>query len=685
MLTMHRWSCKRRGERPALDALITRSGPENVIGLDVFDTVVVRTSPVRSGVFDAIVRTMALAGIELPKDFRRLRLQAEDESRRASPGREVTLSAIYAAMARLSENTKNIGLILASVEEQLEIEVGRPVAETVALIHRLRAAGRRVVLISDMYLSAEVIGSLLTKIGVPLEGIPLYVSSSVGTTKRSGQLFLHVCERERIRPADLIHIGDNWNSDFLTPRRLGIRSFRYDRCDLTRFERLFAESSSAAGANLAGAMRVARVAHAEPNSPAGLRYTAGTNVAAPVLLIFLAWVLQQAHASGVRRLYFLARDGQFLIELAREMSRRLGLDLELRYLYGSRQAWFLPAVKEVEPAHLEWLLGPDPRLTAETIAQRGGLDVALVQSEISKLLGRHVSSDFNLSAVDHARITAEFTHTRLPLAISAAASKARGPLINYLRQEGLFDGTRWALVDVGWLGRLQDALRTILKYEGMNDPLRGYYFGLQRNTSDPLNDKAAFFGAGGEPMPDWRFSYLVEIFTAADHGSTVGYEQAPDGSWRPTLRLPGNPTATNWGLADLRAGARTVLEMIHHDEFADLAKNAVELRQVLVALVGNLMRRPTWSDAAAFGDFPFACDQNEQYVQSLAPPLRPWKALRYATSVDWRILCEITLWVEASRARSGPIVRALLSPLACRVGRSWQKLYGRRSRKDRPA
>ena len=77
---------------------------------------------------------------------------------------------------------------------------------------------------------------------------------------------------------------------------------------------------------------------------------------APVILAralgdFTQWALGRALAAGVRRLYFLSRDGWYPFRLGEALCRSWDLPIECRYLYGSRRAWRLPLAHR-DPARL---------------------------------------------------------------------------------------------------------------------------------------------------------------------------------------------------------------------------------------------------------------------------------------------------------------------------------------------
>ena len=66
-----------------------------------------------------------------------------------------------------------------------------------------------------MYLKSDTVRLILTNGGYNLDGVNVYVSSEYAKTKRTGSLFKTVLSLEYVAPRDIIHIGDNWRSDWL--------------------------------------------------------------------------------------------------------------------------------------------------------------------------------------------------------------------------------------------------------------------------------------------------------------------------------------------------------------------------------------------------------------------------------------------------------------------------------------
>ena len=83
---------------------------------------------------------------------------------------------------------------------------------------------------------------------------------------------------------------------------------------------------------------------------------------APLMTAFTVWVLREAEARGIKRLYFLSRDGYLPYRTAIRLVKSCEFDIECRYLYCSRYSLRVPMYSE----------NVDEALSHVT---RGGIDV----------------------------------------------------------------------------------------------------------------------------------------------------------------------------------------------------------------------------------------------------------------------------------------------------------------------
>lgn len=186
-----------------------RSMPGKAVSFDIYDTLITRPFVRPTDLFAYMEEIHGVKG------FHDARIKAESECRRLSDKEDVTIDDIYDTIPCEYRSLKE-------PEIQYERTLVFPIGPAVDLLKELKAEGRKIVLVSDMYLPATVIGDCLRRCDIPFDD--LFVSSSYGRTKHTGRLFDTVLEECGIGPGDIIHIGDNHRADVRMPGTRGIAS-----------------------------------------------------------------------------------------------------------------------------------------------------------------------------------------------------------------------------------------------------------------------------------------------------------------------------------------------------------------------------------------------------------------------------------------------------------------------------
>jgi hypothetical protein len=400
---------------------------------------------------------------------------------------------------------------------------------------------------------------------------------------------------------------------------------------------------------IAGGARAARLSATVPPGHAATLRDVGCAVAGPLLSGFVLWTLLEARARGLRRLCFVARDGQVLLRIAQLLLAATGWEVECRYLHGSRQAWHLPALERLDDAALDWLAAPESAEPLRKVLARAELG----PDAIAPALRRHGLDGALDARPDRARLAALLRDPEVePLLLANAAARRRTTL-GYLRQEGLFDGGPIGMVDVGWHGRLQRSLHRLLVAEGAPPPL-GLYLGLVSRPADlPPDALHAWLAQAATVNP-----VLLEIFCAADHGTTRGYEAGPDGRLRPVLAEAVDRRVLDWGLAALQDGAvafagELAAALARHPDHGPEAWEGA-LRQAAPAAFDLFRREPDPAEAEAFGSFPHADGQTHDAWAECAP--RPPLLGRLRLGLGLRDPAYAGHWPEGSVRRGGGAV-----------------------------
>ena len=640
---------------------------------DIFDTVLTRTFAVPGDLFVALGEEAGRRGVLQvePEEFARKRMAAESAARLTAPAHEPGLSEIYAVLVR------ELGLPPAETARLLELELEmeeaalQPVPGMQERVAAAREAGRRVVFISDMYLPAAFLERVLAKHGFFQAGDRVYVSGEARASKAGGQLYSQILSELRVSPGDWVHVGDNELADVSVPKKLGIIADPVSAVRLNRYEWLARGEGTVAPvwrSRLAAAMRLARLKGHELAGAQRTIWDTGCDVVGPLWFGFVEWCLEQARQRGLRRLYFVARDGQILHRIATRIAARRTLPVECRYLYGSRQAWHLPSVDRVDDAMLEWLFIGPRFLSVEQVLGRLGLAPEQFAGVLHAAgLPRSCWRE-NLTAPQCLRLRELMRSPGLAGEIARRAAMERELVIEYLEQERFFDGTRAAIVDIGWHGNMQRSLAGLLRLAGRPEAtgLTGLYFGLlRRHRSGPdqvLLDYWPNDPAWKESIADQNL-VLLEMLSAADHGSVTGFRK-DGGQVVPTLNQEQNHGAVNWGLKTLHAAI-----LAFCDTWLDLEPAAncpkADFQALTRELLVSLTRHPQAEQAATWAAFPHAADQLERHFENFAPSMSFPELVRAILRPQYRPL---GWWMEGTQA-----IRPSLT-LACYLHlRRWKR------------
>jgi len=593
----------------------THDGPRvpssRLTTFDCFDTVITRAVGSPHHVAYPVAHAARRAGL-LEHDVAVVvaaRRQAENLVWRRRPD-VGTLDDIWAQAVELLGVDESVAPRLKDIELDVERRLLHPVPQAVAEVREARRVGD-VGFLSDTPLSSTFIGQVLHAGGVREDTDQLWVSNELGASKNRGGAYFEVARRLGGAPQEWVHVGDSRRSDVTTAERSGVTARLRQRAGLTRYEkRLDASAADTAGLGplLAGVSRLTRlqIGQTHPDIPAArVRVIAG--VAAPLLAGYVLWCLAQARRAGVRRLYFVSRDGEVMLRLARRLAPALGLDLDLRYLQGSRRAWLLPAMTTMDADRLASVMGREERVTVRSCLSWVDLD----PEEVQDLLRGH---GFAPGTYDHVidveamgRLVDVLVGEGRELLTSRAALRTEAAE-EYMRELGLLDDEPYGLVDIGWQGTVGRLLTSLLEPMGGRPPALECYYGLNAPSHEAADRKPR-----GYMFDNWRgvgvgritdLWVALEMFTAALPGRVERYEVV-DGLAVP-VHGPANAAATAWGLPGQHAVLDTFGDVLA--AHLDLVDPWVDVRGPTHDTLTQFWNDPRPDEVDAFGDYPFEAD-----------------------------------------------------------------------------
>ena len=224
-----------------------------------------------------------------------------------------------------------LGLPEGMIAERLDIEVDvetRALSANPAVIQALkaqRAAGAKIVAVSDTTLSAAQLDVLIRRFVGPDLIETTYSSADLRKTKRRGDIFAAVAAAEGVQPSDILHMGDDGHADVKVPRSLGLTVQHLTRHPAHRYLR--------AGNVIASRIADTLARATPPAAPfRGDRLTFGREIFGPIvaqfsMLIWLYAAEAEARDSGV--LLFCARGGLGIRQAFEHVLERLKLPLAM--------------------------------------------------------------------------------------------------------------------------------------------------------------------------------------------------------------------------------------------------------------------------------------------------------------------------------------------------------------------
>ncbi|MBB1607073.1 MULTISPECIES: CDP-glycerol glycerophosphotransferase family protein [unclassified Pseudomonas] len=502
---------------------------------DVFDTLIQRTTLEPAGVFFRVQRAMRDSGLGFPQsllsDYPKARMGAESNVRymysatklqRGSDLLEITFDEIIERLADVYGLTPEQAAFLREQELESEFVSCQPCPDKIADALELLQRGERVILLSDMYLPEDFIRRLLAKADPRLAELPLFLSSTRGTQKSTRTLYLDAFREAGYRFSRWLHYGDNPNADGKSAAALGISPVLHELPQFDAFEREIVESLGSYDAYCVAAL-MARFRHRNQDGKACYAYTR----ASLYLVCYAMWVVRDAMARGIECLYFVARDGHHLKRIADAIIEECGLPLQTRYLYGSRQAWWVASyVDEIDPEFFASILAYTGAISFDGLLEGLRLDAGQFAEffpDLSVPARRDdLPTTFVTLAVHEAKNAERYRRHLLEV-----GNRERPTAIGYLRSQIDFD-QRFAFVEYWGRGYTQDCLARLLELAAGSPVPADFYYARSIYRSQP--------GRARYNLTVSRASLLfVEtLFANLPYASTSGYEQR-DGDFMPVI------------------------------------------------------------------------------------------------------------------------------------------------------
>ena len=319
----------------------------DLYSFDVFDTLIQRKTLVPVGIFYCVKDKIRKSNIQFPlyfvEKYPTIRNECEKNVRefynkslliRKDDKVEITFEEIFVRMKNVYNLSDEQVEFLKNAEIEAEVANCEARPEGLEMVKELLNDNQKVIMISDMYLSKEIIRKMLVKASPIYKNIPLYLSSEYGYQKVNGKLYYNVFFDLDYNYNNWYHFGDNKISDFKTPKLLGIKAKLHSISKFNKYETAIVSHLNCYDAYLVSTL----FARFRKTMESDLDYFSFSYISL-YMVPYVSWLLKDALKKNIKTLYFVSRDGYLLKIVADAIIKKKKYKIKTRYFYGSRKAW----------------------------------------------------------------------------------------------------------------------------------------------------------------------------------------------------------------------------------------------------------------------------------------------------------------------------------------------------------
>lgn len=357
--TKNLWQYHNRTDAEVREIVLNQA---EIISFDVFDTLLMRYVAKPYHV-NEIIRLKVEDLLGKSFNFPNLRVKAEEIARQKKNS-DVNLDDIYQSFGELTKLDEETCKKIRELEISTELELILPREKVVSWLKESLRRGKKVWLISDMYMQTPDFERILMKCGV--KGYEkLLISSETGLRKDTAEIWNHLAQKNLNTAGKLLHIGDNETSDFQLPCDRNFGGYHVmsaiNLLSQVPFGRNLLESLGYKMSLYAGIL-LGIVLAKKFQAPFALHDDNGRLIIRNFrdlgywfygipLLTFILWMIQKMRLDGVKKILFLARDGFFLQSFYEFVTKLLKIEpLPSNYFYTSRRAVTIASIQEISQA-----------------------------------------------------------------------------------------------------------------------------------------------------------------------------------------------------------------------------------------------------------------------------------------------------------------------------------------------
>lgn len=419
----------------------------DIVSFDLFDTLLMRKTLYPQDIFEILEAKAEKDGFFLPK-FAVMRKGIQDEIDHAN------LGEIYKRIGEHYKLNFDETHRLMQMEVEIEKENLIPRYDMIEVFQSAIKVGKRVFIVSDMYLPEATMKEILAAKGI-VGYKKLYVSCQYKKTKREGLLEVLMRDEQEL---NIVHIGDSLDKDIWAATEAGIDSYYVKHAVEMYGEsvyqgELLGNRMTVNERSLLGTVisRLFNSPFIETERIKSIEDTAYCFFA-PIVTTFMNWLWRDIRNNNYLGILFASRDGYLIKQLYEIMQNKLRRDAELGiYFLTSRAAASAAGITSKE--RLIWLFDVYKNFNVyDVLVNRLGFS-----ADEAKKIGTHKSFEDLLNGDTEVFVS--------------QSQKMRHRYMKYIDSLGLEKGATYAFYDFVSSGTCQLLLSEIMDVE-----LVGTYF-----------------------------------------------------------------------------------------------------------------------------------------------------------------------------------------------------------------
>lgn len=543
-----------------VDSFVERLSSYEVVSFDIFDTLIFRP-------FSAPTDLFFFIGEQLGRlDFKNLRMRAEGEARqrcyKETGHHEVTLEEIWGELERQTGWPAEQG-IQAEIALEKRFCYANPFM--LEVYKELQKRGKKIVIVSDMYLPGGVLADILTRNGYT--GFEkLYVSCEYKKSKSVGDLFDLVHGEF---PGGAVHVGDNEYSDVSMAKKHGFATCHYLNVNVYGEKFRPYDMSAVIGGAYRGLVNNHLYCGIADYS---MEYEYGFVYGGLFVAGYCAFIRDYCKMNGVDKILFLSRDGEIL----KRAYDILFPEEETAYVYWSRRAATKLMAGEDKYDFMR-------RFLEHKVNQGFSLTEVFSSMEQEALLEELPEG---LAAEDkltnrNVKLVRFFLETKWSEVLEAYAPEHRAAKAYY--SEILEGCKKVVAVDIGWAGSGSIALnRLVQQVWKLPCEIIGMIAGTNTIHNDEPDASEMFLQTGRlvaylysqshnrdllkKHDPNRNYNVYWELFVSSPTPQFVGFSEEKEKGW--ALRF-GKYDANQEGIREIQEGILTFVRM-YKDHFGEI-------------------------------------------------------------------------------------------------------------------